>query len=104
MGRDIGKKWDPAAPDPATSSAPFRIFNIGNARPMAIGRYVEALETALGRRAMVRHLPMQPGDMQDTFADVAELDAWVGYRPAIGIDEGVRRFVAWYRDYFGVRT
>ena len=96
--------WDPALPDPATSNAPFRLFNIGNSRPIAVGRYVEALETALGRKAEIRLLPGQPGDMRDTFADISELGGWVDYRPQVGIDEGVKRFVDWYRAYFGVAT
>lgn len=92
--------WDSAAPVPHSSDAPFRIFNIGNGRPMAITRYVEAVEAALGLKAELRLLPIQPGDMRETYADVSELEEWVGYRPVIEIDEGVRRFVAWYKDYF----
>ena len=92
--------WDSAGPVPHSSDAPFRIFNIGNGRPMAITRYVEAVEAALGLKAELRLLPIQPGDMRETYADVSELEKWVGYRPVIEIDEGVRRFVAWYKDYF----
>lgn len=94
--------WNSAAPDPATSSAPFRIYNIGNSAPAKLMEYIEALEAALGRRAEMTMLPLQPGDVPDTFADVGRLEAATGYRPTTTIAEGVGRFVAWYRDYYGV--
>jgi UDP-glucuronate 4-epimerase len=93
--------WDGDNPDPATSSAPWRIFNIGNSRPVRLGAYVEALESALGRKA-IRHLvPAQPGDVPDTFADTSELRRATGYAPTVPVEEGVRRFVEWYRQYYG---
>jgi len=94
--------WSSDEPDPATSNAPFRIFNIGNSTPVALTDYIAALEAALGRQARYEYLPLQPGDVPDTYADVSELAKAVNYRPATSVREGVGRFVAWYRDYFGV--
>jgi UDP-glucuronate 4-epimerase len=94
--------WNGDAPDPATSSAPFRIYNIGNSAPVKLTGYIEALERSLGRKAERELLPMQPGDVPDTFADVTDLEAAVGYRPATSVADGVARFVDWYRDYYGV--
>jgi UDP-glucuronate 4-epimerase len=94
--------WSGDDPDPATSNAPFRVFNIGNNRPVKLGDYIAAIEEATGRSAIREYLPLQPGDVPDTFADVSELAAAVGYRPSTPVREGVRAFVAWYRDYYGV--
>ncbi|WP_137932248.1 NAD-dependent epimerase [Mesorhizobium comanense] len=93
--------WDSSHPDPATSSAPWRIFNIGNNRPVKLTAYVEALEGALGRKAIIELLPLQAGDVPDTFADSSALEAAVGYRPGTSVSDGVGRFVEWYRGYFG---
>jgi UDP-glucuronate 4-epimerase len=93
--------WDGMAPDPASSPAPYRIYNIGNEQPVELLRYIEVLEQCLGRKASLELLPLQPGDVPDTEADVSELVAAVGYRPVVPVEEGVARFVAWYRDYFG---
>lgn len=92
--------WDSADPDPATSTAPFRIFNIGNANPVRLSAYIEALEAALGRMAIKNLLDPLPSDMLDTFADTTELERGVGYRPTTSVSEGVRRFAAWYLDYY----
>ncbi|MFZ5669629.1 MAG: NAD-dependent epimerase [Pseudomonadota bacterium] len=95
--------WDGANPDPATSGAgPYRLFNIGAERQVELLRYIEVLEQCLGRKAVMEMLPLQPGDVPDTEADVAELAAAVGYRPRVTVEEGVRRFVDWYRGYNGV--
>lgn len=94
--------WDAAAPDPATSHAPWRLLNIGNHAPMELGRYIETLERCLGRSAVRNLLPLQPGDVPETCADVDDLAALTGYRPRTSIEEGVPRFVRWYRDYYGV--
>ena len=94
--------WSSDHPDPRTSSAPFRIFNIGNNAPVKLSAYIDALEEALGRKAVRELLPLQPGDVPDTFADASELERAVGYRPATPVGEGVARFVAWYRAYYGV--
>jgi len=93
--------WDPAAPDPGTSSAPFRIYNIGNGAPVELLDFIAALEAALGRRAIREDLPPQPGDVPDTWADCARLEAATGWRPATPVAEGVARFVAWYKAYTG---
>jgi UDP-glucuronate 4-epimerase len=93
--------WSGEHPDPATSDAPFRIYNIGNNAPVRLADYIVALERALGRTARKEMLPLQPGDVPDTYADVSELEAAVGYRPATPVEEGVRRFVDWYRGYYG---
>jgi UDP-glucuronate 4-epimerase len=94
--------WNPADPDPARSSAPFRLFNIGNSRPVELMKYIEVLENRLGRKATKNLLPMQPGDVPDTFADVSDLVEEVGYRPSTPVEVGVARFVDWYLDYYKV--
>jgi UDP-glucuronate 4-epimerase len=93
--------WSGDAPDPATSAAPWRIYNIGNNSPVAVLQVVELLEKELGRRAIREMAPMQPGDVAETRADADDLMRDVGFRPGTPIEEGVRRFVRWYRDYAG---
>jgi UDP-glucuronate 4-epimerase len=95
--------WDSANPDPARSSAPFRLYNIGNSKPVELMRYIEVLENHLGRKAEKNLLPMQPGDVPDTFADVDDLIGDVGYRPSTPVEVGVVRFVEWYLQYYGVK-
>ncbi|MEP9387994.1 NAD-dependent epimerase [Mesorhizobium sp. KR9-304] len=92
--------WDSGDPDPATSSAPWRIFNIGNNNPVKLTEYVEALEVVLRRKAIVKLLPLQPGDVPDTFADVSELENAVHYKPNTPVREGVAEFVKWFRSYY----
>ncbi|KGM54341.1 capsular biosynthesis protein CpsI [Lysobacter daejeonensis GH1-9] len=95
--------WRGDAPDPATSGvAPFRLYNIGNERPVELLRYIEVLEQCLGRKAEMELLPLQAGDVPDTEADVSDLIANVGYRPVVPVEQGVANFVAWYRDYYKV--
>ncbi len=94
--------WDAAAPDPATSSAPYRIFNIGNSSPVELMRYIEVLEHCLGTTAEKQFLPLQPGDVPATCADIDALTDAVGYAPSTPIEVGVKRFVDWYRSYYGV--
>jgi UDP-glucuronate 4-epimerase len=93
--------FDPARPDPATSWAPHRLFNIGNCQPTPLRHYIEAIEAATGRTAIQELLPMQPGDLPATAADCSRLETWTGFRPATPVAEGVARFVAWYGDYYG---
>ena len=93
-------QWDSKKPDPATSCAPFRIFNIGNCMPIALTTYIEAVEEAVGKTAVRELLPAQPGDVPDTFADVSELMTRIQYKPTTSVRDGVGRFVAWYREYF----
>ena len=94
--------FDAADPDPATSSAPYRIHNIGNDQPTELMRYVDILEAELGVSAIRQLEDIQPGDVPATWADVDALRAAVGFTPATTVEEGVRRFVAWYREYYGV--
>ena len=93
--------WDSANPDPASSNAPFRIFNIGNNAPVPLGEYIEAIEAALGRKAVKEYLPLQPGDVPQTYADVSELQKQVGYKPTTSVKQGIEQFVRWYLDYYG---
>ena len=89
------------APDPGTSHAPYRVFNIGNHDPVPLMDFIAAIEKALGMEAQKNFLPLQDGDVPATYADVDALNAWVGFAPATPVEEGVRRFVAWYREYYG---
>lgn len=95
-------QWSGDNPDPATSNAPFRIFNIGNSSPVRLMEYIRAIEAATGRSAILNLLPLQPGDVPDTFADTSRLVAAVGYRPSTDVATGVARFVQWYRSYYQV--
>jgi len=92
--------WDSNHPNPSTSDAPFRIYNIGNQTPVALLRYIEVLEHCLGKKAQKNLLPMQLGDLPDTWADVEALAREVGYRPATDLETGVKRFVEWYLAYY----
>jgi UDP-glucuronate 4-epimerase len=95
-------QWDPMHPDPATSKAPYRVFNIGNGRPVPLLDYIAVLERCLGRKAELRMLPMQPGDVVSTMADVRELENATGYRPTTTVEVGISRFVEWYREFYGI--
>jgi UDP-glucuronate 4-epimerase len=94
--------WRGANPDPGSSKAPWRVYNIGNQQPVELLRYIEVLEQCLGKRAEKQLLPLQPGDVPDTYADVEALVNDVGYRPSTPIEVGVARFVEWYRHYYGI--
>ena len=91
--------WDAMRPDPATSNAPYRIYNIGNNNPVKLTEYIAALEEAIGRKAEQNLLPLQPGDVPDTFADVSDLERNLGYKPRTTVREGVAAFVKWYTEY-----
>ena len=93
-------QWNAERPDSARSSAPWRIYNLGNRRPVELMRYIRVLEECLGRKAMLDLQPLQPGDVPATYADTAELAAATGFEPSTPIETGVRRFVDWYRDYY----
>jgi UDP-glucuronate 4-epimerase len=95
-------RWSGDEPDPGTSAAPYRLYNIGNHNPVELMRLIEVLEKAIGRAAVKRLLPMQPGDVPATYADVDDLMRDVGFKPATPIEAGVARFVAWYREFYGV--
>ena len=94
--------WDATTSGPADSAAPFRVYNIGGGRPVKVSRFIEVLEGVLGRKAERRILPMQPGDVVATRADIEALRRDTGFAPTIPIEEGVPRFVRWYRDFYGV--
>ena len=94
--------WNPANADIGTSNAPYRVFNIGNSTSVPLLGYIEAIEDALGAKAIKEYLPLQPGDVPDTWADAGRLEAAVGYRPTTPVKTGVKAFVDWYRDYYQV--
>lgn len=95
--------WDAASPDPASSGvAPYRIYNIGNATPVPLMTYIDLLQEALGKRARINFTEMQPGEVQDTWADTKDLTALIGYAPTTPVETGIANFVAWYRSYYGI--
>lgn len=94
--------WSGAAPDPGSSPAPYRLYNIGNSQPVALMDFIGAIETKLGKKAEKTFLPLQPGDVPATYADIDDLFKTVGFRPQTSIEDGVSRFIDWYRDYYGV--
>ncbi|MBN1829379.1 MAG: NAD-dependent epimerase [Deltaproteobacteria bacterium] len=104
MGRipQSSPSWDGSRPDPGTSFAPYRLYNIGNNTPVELLRFIDVLETCLRRKAEKNLLPMQPGDVPMTYADVHDLTYDVGYRPQTPVEAGIKQFVEWYADYYGI--
>jgi len=94
--------WDGDSPDPGTSKAPYRIYNIGNQQPVELMRYIEVIEECLGRKAEKNLLPLQDGDVPDTYADAEDLKRDVGYKPDTSIEVGIRNFIDWYLEYYKV--
>jgi UDP-glucuronate 4-epimerase len=92
-------EWDSDNPDPATSKAPYRVYNIGNNNPVDLMNYIKALETSLGKIAEKKLLPIQPGDVADTYADVEDLVEQFGYKPTTTVKQGVEKFALWYKEY-----
>jgi UDP-glucuronate 4-epimerase len=92
--------WNSAQPDPGTSNSPYRVYNIGNNRPVELLEMISLVEECLGRRATKNFLPMQPGDVPETYADVDDLVRDTGFRPATPLKEGIAMFVDWYRAYY----
>lgn len=92
-------EWSGHEPDPGSSRAPYRLYNIGNSKPVPLMRFIEVLEETLGKKAQKNFLPMQPGDVPDTYADITDLERDVGYRPSTPIDVGIAKFVSWYKGY-----
>jgi UDP-glucuronate 4-epimerase len=92
--------WDSANPDPGTSMAPYRLYNIGNQQPVELMRYIELIEECVGKKAQMNMLPLQPGDVPDTWADTEALSNDVGYAPSTPIEVGVKNFVDWYREFY----
>jgi len=95
-------QWDSNSPDPATSKAPYRLYNIGSNNPIELLRYIEIIEDCLGLKAQLNLLPMQPGDVPDTYADVSALETDVGYKPTTPVEQGVRQFIEWYKDFYKI--
>jgi UDP-glucuronate 4-epimerase len=93
--------YDAARPDPARSNVPYRVFNIGNNSPVTLMEFIEAIEGAVGRKAVKNFMPLQDGDVTATFANVAELGEWTGFKPVMAVPVGIGRFVDWYKAYFG---
>lgn len=98
----VNAKWRGDDPDPGTSKAPWRVYNIGNNSPVELLDYIAAIEKALGKKAQMKMLPLQAGDVPDTYADVSDLSEQFGYKPSTPVTQGIEKFVAWYRDYFKV--
>jgi UDP-glucuronate 4-epimerase len=96
--------WNAQSPDSSRSNAPWRIYNIGNHQPVELMRYIRTLEDCLGKKATLDLQPLQPGDVPETYADTAELQAATGFKPSTSIETGVRRFVDWYREYYNVKV
>ena len=94
--------WDAKTPDPATSAAPYRLYNIGNHAPVSLLTFIEVIERCLGKKAILNHLPLQAGDVLESFADVSDLERAVGFAPKTSLEEGVARFIEWYRSYYRV--
>ena len=92
--------WNPAIVDPAHSSAPYHVYNIGNNQPVQLAEFIAAIEESLGKKAVKELLPMQPGDVAATFADVHDLEVDTGYKPATSVQTGIQRFIDWYRWYY----
>ncbi len=105
MGRlpEANPKWSGDIPDPGTSSAPYKIYNIGNNHPVELIQFIEVVETALGKRAKKEFMDLQPGDVVATYADVDDLMADVGFKPATPIEVGVKRFVEWFKDFYSIK-
>ncbi len=93
--------WSGDAPDPATSSAPYRLYNIGNHTPVPLLDYIACIEKAVGKKATMNMLPLQPGDVPETYADIDDLKTDIGFEPKTSIEDGIKQFVAWYKDYYG---
>ena len=94
--------WAAAEPNPGSSPAPYRIYNIGNNQSVTLEEFIHTLEQALGKQAARNNLPMQPGDVLATYADISDLNAAVGFQPSTSIKVGIERFVSWYRAYYQV--
>jgi len=94
--------WNAAEPDPSTSTAPYKVYNIGNSNPVKLVDFVDAIEQELGKKAEKELLPMQPGDVAATCADVQDLVNDLNYKPDTKVTEGIQRFIAWYREYYNV--
>ena len=97
------KNFDKFNPDPSNSWAPFKVFKIGNSDPVPLMEYVNALEDVLGKKAIIEYLPMQPGDVEATFADTSLLESYIGFKPKTNIKDGIKKFIEWYRDFYQIK-
>jgi UDP-glucuronate 4-epimerase len=97
------KEWDAFHPDPASSVAPYRIYNIGNNQPVELIRFIEVLEEKLGRKAIRNFLPLQAGDVTETYADISRIQRDIGFKPGTSIEEGIGKFVEWYTEYYKIQ-
>ena len=98
----INQLFNTKDPDPSSSWAPYKVFNIGNSNPIQLMKFIEALEIELGVEACKDFMPMQPGDVQETFADTSSLEEWIDFKPKTSISDGIAKFVAWYREFYKV--
>ena len=98
----INPLWSGLKPDPGSSKAPWRVYNIGNSNPVKLMKFISAIEKSTGKKAIINKMPMQPGDVPSTYADIESLTKELGYEPKTNIDEGVSNFVKWYREYYSV--
>ena len=96
------KDWDPSDPSPSTSSAPFRVYNIGNHSPVELNYYIEVIEDCLGKKAIKNYMPMQPGDIAESYAEITPLEKELGFKPSTRIEDGVKIFVKWFREYYNI--
>jgi UDP-glucuronate 4-epimerase len=92
--------WSGAKPDPASSKAPYRLYNIGNNNPVELLHFIDLIEKEVGKKAIRNYLPMQPGDVEKTYADITSLGEVTGFRPVTRIEDGIASFVRWYREYY----
>ena len=97
------KNWNAQNPDPSSSFAPYRVFNIGNNKPIELLRFIECLEEKLGRKAIKNFLPLQDGDVEETYADISDLEEETGFRPSTSIESGIDSFVKWYKEYYQIK-
>jgi UDP-glucuronate 4-epimerase len=94
-------EWDASAADPGSSSAPYRIYNIGNNKPVKLTDFIATIEKHLGVKAIINNMPIQPGDVISTYADIDDLARDTGFAPVTGIDDGLKKFIKWFKDYYG---
>jgi UDP-glucuronate 4-epimerase len=92
--------WDPSAPDPSSSPAPYKVFNIGNSKPVKLMDFIHAIEENLGKKAIIEYLPMQAGDVRKTWADVEELQSIYEFKPKYGTEYGIREFIHWFKRFY----
>ncbi len=98
------KNWTGLAPDPASSFAPYRVYNIGNNKPVELLQFIEIIEQKLGKKAIKNFLPLQDGDVPETYADVSDLIREIDFKPATPIEEGVTKFIEWYKEYYHIEV